>query len=108
MEPNSGPNSLLDDKSNLAPRGRLRQPLSEANINQINQINRNSLEGYGRSKGRDEPPRPPPPRAEGTHIIFVKKRRNSKLTTYIFTDYYSSRRQIYDDDPIIPKTKQPV
>lgn len=65
LEPNSGPNSLLDDKSNLAPRGRLRQPLSEASINQINQINRNSLEGYGRSKGRDEPPRPPPPRVEG-------------------------------------------
>lgn len=57
-DPNSGPNSLQDDKSNLAPRGRLRQPLTEAN--------RNSLEGYGRSKAREEPPRPPPPRPEGT------------------------------------------
>ncbi|KAK4874165.1 hypothetical protein RN001_013525 [Aquatica leii] len=84
LEQNSGPNSLTDDKSNLAPRGRLRQPLSEANINQLN---RNSLEGYGRSKSKEEPPRPPPPRPE---------------------DYYSSRRQLYDDDPIIQKTKQPV
>lgn len=84
LEPNSGPNSLVDDKSNLAPRGRSRGPLSEANLNQLE--NRNSLGGYGRSKGRDEPPRPPPPRAE---------------------DYYSSRRQIYEDDPIIQK-KQPM
>ncbi|XP_064213330.1 tight junction protein ZO-1 isoform X3 [Tribolium castaneum] len=84
LDPNSGPNSLVDDKSNLAPRGRTRGPLSEANLNQLD--NRNSLGGYGRSKGRDEPPRPPPPRAE---------------------DYYSSRRQIYDDDPIIQK-KQPI
>ncbi|KAK5641793.1 hypothetical protein RI129_010340 [Pyrocoelia pectoralis] len=84
LEVNGGPNSLTDDKSNLAPRGRLRQPLSEANINQLN---RNSLEGYGRAKNREEPPRPPPPRPE---------------------DYYSSRRQLYDDDPIIHKTKQPV
>ncbi|XP_031353908.1 tight junction protein ZO-1-like isoform X5 [Photinus pyralis] len=83
LEQNGGPSSL-DDKSNLAPRGRLRQPLSEANINQLN---RNSLEGYGRAKNREEPPRPPPPRPE---------------------DYYSSRRQLYDDDPIIHKTKQPV
>lgn len=67
MEPNSGPNSLPDDKSNLAPRGRLRQPLSEANINQLN---RNSLEGYGRAKSRDEPPRPPPPRPEGRERCF--------------------------------------
>ncbi|KAF5291383.1 hypothetical protein FQR65_LT01693 [Abscondita terminalis] len=84
LESNSGPNSLSDDKSNLVPRGRLRQPLSEANINQLN---RNSLEGYGRPKNKDEPPRPPPPRPE---------------------DYYSSRRQLYDEDPIIQKTKQPV
>ncbi|XP_063904633.1 tight junction protein ZO-1 isoform X4 [Zophobas morio] len=84
LDPSSGPNSLVDDKSNLAPRGRSRGPLSEANLNQLE--NRNSLGGYGRSKGRDEPPRPPPPRAE---------------------DYYSSRRQIYDDDPIIQK-KQPI
>ncbi|XP_076275264.1 zonula occludens-like protein polychaetoid isoform X2 [Rhynchophorus ferrugineus] len=81
----SGPNSL-DEKSNLAPRGRSRGPLSEANLNQLD--NRNSLSGYGRSKsGRDEPPRPPPPRAE---------------------DYYSSRTQIYEDDPIVQKNRQPI
>ncbi|XP_018564782.1 tight junction protein ZO-1 isoform X4 [Anoplophora glabripennis] len=85
LEQNSGPNSLPDEKSNLAPRGRSRGPLSEANLNQLE--NRNSIAGYGRSKGREEPPRPPPPRAE---------------------DYYSTRRQIYEDDPIIQKTKQPI
>ncbi|KAL1497924.1 hypothetical protein ABEB36_008804 [Hypothenemus hampei] len=82
----SGPNSLNDEKSNLAPRGRSRGPLSEANLNQLD--NKNGLTGYGRSKGSlDEPPRPPPPRAE---------------------DYYSSRRQLYEEDPIIQKTKQPI
>ncbi|XP_066261904.1 tight junction protein ZO-1 isoform X1 [Euwallacea similis] len=82
----SGPNSLSDEKSNLAPRGRSRGPLTEANLNQLD--SRNGMAIYGRSKGgRDEPPRPPPPRAE---------------------DYYSSRRQLYDDDPIIQKTKQPI
>ncbi|CAH1098494.1 unnamed protein product [Psylliodes chrysocephalus] len=85
LDPNSGPNSLPDEKSNLAPRGRSRGPLSEANLNQLE--NRNSISGYGLLKGRDEPPRPPPPRAE---------------------DYYSTRRQMYEDDPIIQKTKQPI
>ncbi|XP_071051834.1 tight junction protein ZO-1 isoform X3 [Onthophagus taurus] len=78
MDLPSGPNSLNEDKSNLAPRGRLRGPLSQDNLNQLD---RNS---YGRSKGRDEPPRPPPPRPE---------------------DYYS-RGRLYDEDPIILKTKQ--
>ncbi|XP_060522742.1 tight junction protein ZO-1 isoform X2 [Cylas formicarius] len=84
---NNGPNSLPEDKSNLAPRGgRSRGPLSEANLSQIEQ--RNSSAAYGRTKGdREEPPRPPPPRAE---------------------DYYSSRRQMYEEDPIIQKTKQPI
>ncbi|XP_050513704.1 tight junction protein ZO-2 isoform X2 [Diabrotica virgifera virgifera] len=85
LDQSSGPNSLPDEKSNLAPRGRSRGPLSEANLNQLE--NRNSIAGYGLLKGRDDPPRPPPPRAE---------------------DYYSSRRQMYEDDPIIQKTKQPI
>ncbi|XP_012281460.1 tight junction protein ZO-2 isoform X2 [Orussus abietinus] len=34
-----------------------------------------------------DPPRPPPPRPE---------------------DYYSSRRQLYDEDPLIQRTKQPM
>lgn len=63
MDPNNGPSSLTDDKNNLAPRGRSRGPLSEANLSQLD--SRNNMGGYGRSKGRDEPPRPPPPRAEG-------------------------------------------
>lgn len=59
----SGPNSLPEDKSNLAPRGRLRGPISDANLSQLD--NRNNMGSYGRSKSREEPPRPPPPRAEG-------------------------------------------
>lgn len=66
LDANSGPNSLVDDKSNLVPRGRSRGPLSEANLNQLD---RNSITDYGRAtKGRNEPPRPPPPRAEGKYI----------------------------------------
>lgn len=63
MDPNSGPNSLPDDKNNLAPRGRSRGPLSEANLSQLD--SRSNMVGYGRSKSREEPPRPPPPRVEG-------------------------------------------
>ncbi|KAG5898442.1 hypothetical protein JTB14_036524 [Gonioctena quinquepunctata] len=85
LDQNSGPNSLPDEKSNLAPRGRSRGPLLEANLNQV-EGNRNSIAGYA-WKGREEPPRPPPPRVE---------------------DYYSSTRQIYEEDPIIQKTKQPI
>lgn len=62
MDGLSGPNSLPEDKSNLLPRGRTRGPLSDANLNQLD---RNNMGSYGRSKGRDEPPRPPPPRPEG-------------------------------------------
>ncbi|XP_044758711.1 tight junction protein ZO-1 isoform X3 [Coccinella septempunctata] len=79
---NSASNSLLDDKSNLAPRDRSRGPLTEQNLNHLE--NRS----YGRSKMREEPPRPPPPRNE---------------------DYYGgNRRQMYDSDPIIQKIKQPI
>ncbi|KAK9883620.1 hypothetical protein WA026_001793 [Henosepilachna vigintioctopunctata] len=83
LEPsNSGPNSLLEDKSNLAPRGRSRGPLTEQNLNHLE--NRS----YGRSKTREEPPRPPPPRNE---------------------DFYTGqRRQMYESDPIIQKIKQPI
>lgn len=55
--------SMLDDKSNLAPRGRLRGPLSDANLSQLDRAS--SIGGYGKSKRVDEPPRPPPPRPEG-------------------------------------------
>lgn len=57
---NSGPNSLPEDKNNLAPRGRSRGPLSDANLSQLD--SRNNMGSYSRQK---EPPRPPPPRAEG-------------------------------------------
>lgn len=62
-DPMGTPNSTLDDKSNLAPRGRLRGPLSDANLSQLDRAS--SLGGYGKSKRIDEPPRPPPPRPEG-------------------------------------------
>lgn len=32
---------------------------------------------------------------------------NENIFSY-FIDYYSSRRQLYDDDPIVQKTKQPM
>ncbi|XP_045478453.1 tight junction protein ZO-1 isoform X4 [Harmonia axyridis] len=86
---NSGPNSLLDDKSNLAPRDRSRGPLTEQNLNHLE--NRS----YGRSKMREEPPRPPPPRNEGMDGV-----ENHF--------YGGTRRQMYDSDPIIQKIKQPI
>lgn len=62
-EPINNP-ATLDDKSNLAPRGRLRGPLSDANLSQLDRAS--SIGGYGgKSRKPDEPPRPPPPRPEG-------------------------------------------
>lgn len=86
--------TLLDDKSNLTPRGRSRNPLMDVSMLQLDlpttpvqqQNNGNgggilgaSGSGHSRSRsGIDEPPRPPPPRE----------------------DFYSSRRQLYEDDPL--------
>lgn len=67
----------LDDKSNLAPRGRSRGPLLDVSLSQLDLP----------ATPTQDPPRPPPPRPE---------------------DYYANRRQPYDEDPLIQRTKQPV
>lgn len=73
---NSGPNSLPEDKNNLAPRGRSRGPLSEANLSQLDA--RNNAGSYPRQK---EPPRPPPPRAEGE----FERLLSNAITEHLFS-----------------------
>jgi tight junction protein 1 len=79
--------TLLDDKSNLTPRGRSRGPLTDISLSQLD---RPSTPQSGPSASHlrsrstiDEPPRPPPPRGE---------------------DFYSTRRQLYDEDGRVKKT----
>ncbi|XP_015112181.1 tight junction protein ZO-1 isoform X1 [Diachasma alloeum] len=67
----------IEDKSNLAPRGRSRGPLMDVSLSQLDLPATPTV----------DPPRPPPPRLE---------------------DYYSSRRQIYDEDPLVQRSKQPM
>ncbi|XP_051169502.1 tight junction protein ZO-2 isoform X4 [Leptopilina boulardi] len=67
----------IEDKSNLAPRGRSRGPLMEVSLSQLDLPATPTV----------DPPRPPPPRPE---------------------DYYSSRRQLYEEDPLVQRTKQPM
>ncbi|KAF7997147.1 hypothetical protein HCN44_005424 [Aphidius gifuensis] len=67
----------IDDKSNLAPRGRSRGPLMDVSLSQLDLPATPTV----------DPPRPPPPRPE---------------------DYYSSRRQLYDEDPLSQRSKQPM
>ncbi|XP_033210026.1 tight junction protein ZO-2 isoform X3 [Belonocnema kinseyi] len=67
----------LEDKSNLAPRGRSRGPLMDVSLSQLDLPATPTV----------DPPRPPPPRPE---------------------DYYSSRRQLYEEDPLAQRTKQPM
>ncbi|XP_044740430.1 tight junction protein ZO-1 isoform X5 [Chrysoperla carnea] len=72
-----------EDKSNLVPRGgRLRGPLND-NVN----LSRELEAAVTNRQHSREPPRPPPPRPE---------------------DYYASRRQLYDEDPLLGKSKQTV
>ncbi|KAL0269988.1 UNVERIFIED_CONTAM: hypothetical protein PYX00_007550 [Menopon gallinae] len=82
----------LDDKSNLAPRGRSREPLlNDVSLSQLDRpstpsVATGSHHVHSRSRsGLDEPPRPPPPRTE---------------------DYYSSRRQLYEEELL--RSKQPM
>lgn len=77
--------TLLDDKSNLTPRGRSRNPLSDVSLSQLDIPSAPQTSSHSRSKsGLDEPPRPPPPRGD---------------------DFYSSRRQLYEDDSTV-RSKQ--
>lgn len=69
--------TLLDDKSNLTPRGRSRNPLMDVSLQlQLDRPLTPPADG-----GADDPPRPPPP-------------RNSD------ENFYASRRQLYEDDPL--------
>ncbi|XP_055611442.1 tight junction protein ZO-1 isoform X3 [Uranotaenia lowii] len=77
---------LVDDKSNLTPRGRSRGPLTDISLQQLDRpstppgaTSSRGGEGSGHMRSRsiiDEPPRPPPPRGE---------------------DFYSTRRPLHDD-----------
>ena len=81
----SAVSTLLDDKSNLTPRGRSRGPLMDVSLSQLDRpstpqgVLGAGAGSHARSRSTDEPPRPPPPRGE---------------------DFYSSRRQLYEDDPL--------
>ncbi|GAB0090724.1 tight junction protein ZO-1 [Sergentomyia squamirostris] len=70
--------ALPDDKSNLTPRGRSRGPLMDVSLSQLDRPSTPPAHSRSRS-GIEEPMRPPPPRAD---------------------DFYSSRRQLYEDDPL--------
>lgn len=105
--------SLLDDKSNLLPRGRSRVPLPDhVSLSQLDRPSTPAGAGpaagsaagppgaglsHSRSRsGIDDadglsPPRPPPPRADGENY-----------------DFYSSRRQLYEDDPLLQRKQQPM
>ncbi|XP_065361995.1 uncharacterized protein pyd isoform X11 [Calliphora vicina] len=80
---NGPPNGLNDEKSNLTPRGRSRGPIMDGVS--LQQLDRPVTPPNGStSRSRiDEPPRPPPPRGPN----------NAE-------DFYSSRRQLYEDDPL--------
>lgn len=67
-------NSMHDEKSNLVPRGRSRNPLMD--VSQL-QLDRPSSPS---NNFQMDPPRPPPPRED---------------------DFYASRRQLYEDDPLL-------
>ncbi|KAG8296118.1 Tight junction protein ZO-2 [Homalodisca vitripennis] len=82
--------NVLEDKSNLVPRGRSRGPLLDGGLS-LSQLDRPASPSHSRSRSGlaaeepPDPPRPPPPRPE---------------------DYYSSSRQLYDDDPLLQRSKQ--
>uniref|UniRef100_A0A1B6GRS7 Tight junction protein ZO-1 n=2 Tax=Proconiini TaxID=565685 RepID=A0A1B6GRS7_9HEMI len=82
--------NVLEDKSNLVPRGRSRGPLLDGGLS-LSQLDRPASPSHSRSRSGlaaeepPDPPRPPPPRPE---------------------DYYSSSRQLYDDDPLVQRSKQ--
>ncbi|XP_055551087.1 tight junction protein ZO-1 isoform X3 [Wyeomyia smithii] len=83
---------LVDDKSNLTPRGRSRGPLTDISLQQLDRpstppgaTSNRGMDGAPNSSGHarsrsiiDEPPRPPPPRGE---------------------DFYSTRRPLNDEKP---------
>lgn len=70
--------TLLDDKSNLTPRGRSRNPLMDVSL----QLQLDRPATPPTDAAADDPPRPPPPRNSGED------------------SFYASRRQLYEDDPL--------
>lgn len=81
--------TMLDDKNNLTPRGRSRNPLMNVSSLQLELPSIPQNNSFSRSRnGMEESGaiRPPPPKGE---------------------DFYSSRRQLYEDDPL-QRSKQSV
>nr|XP_024216154.1 tight junction protein ZO-1-like isoform X2 [Halyomorpha halys] len=81
----------IDDKNNLAPRGRSRGPLLDSSsLGQVDRPTTPPNHGHLRSRSGIEelpdPPRPPPPRCQ---------------------DYYSSSRQLYEEESLHHR-KQPM
>lgn len=84
VQPPTRSAAMCDEKSNLTPRGRSRGPITDLSLQQLDR----PTTPPGVRRGLDDPPRPPPPRVGGAG-----------------EDFYGSRRQLYDDDPI-QKTRQ--
>lgn len=81
VQPPTRPSNMLDEKNNLTPRGRSRNPVLDAsNLGQLDRPQSPPSASHSRSRsGVDEAPnRPPMPRE----------------------DFYSSRRNLYQDDPL--------
>ncbi|XP_073994050.1 zonula occludens-like protein polychaetoid isoform X3 [Rhodnius prolixus] len=80
-----------DEKSNLTPRGRPHGPLLEAGqmLDRSSPTHVSHGHNHGRARSNTEdppdPPRPPPPRSQ---------------------DYYSSARQLYEDDSLLQRKQQ--
>lgn len=79
--------SMLEDKSNLVPRGRSRGPLMGLDGGlSLSQLDRPASPSHSRSRsGLEEPPdppRPPPPRPEGRHFENHTPPINIKNTKY--------------------------
>lgn len=79
--PTSNMNAPSDDKNNLTPRGRSRGPIVDGSSMQL-----------------DRPSSP-----QGLH---TRNRSISGLSAATSEDFYSSRRQLYEEDPL-QRTKQP-
>lgn len=73
--PTSNMNAIVDDKNNLTPRGRSRGPIVDGSTMQL-----------------DRPGSP-----QGLH---TRNRSISGLSAATSEDFYSSRRQLYEEDPL--------
>lgn len=81
VQPPTRPSNVPEDKNNLTPRGRSRNPLMDpSGLGQLDRPQTPPSTGHSRSRSQvdDAPNRPPMPRE----------------------DFYNSRRNLYDDDPL--------